>query len=230
MRLLTYSNAKVLKGEALGYLTAIMHLAPAWISGWNTCPGASAGCAAGCLFTAGRGIYQRTRDARIRKTRQFFQQRDEFMAWLVSDIHAVIRKAKREGLTPAIRLNGTSDIRWENIGLTVNGKTFRNIMEVFPTVQFYDYTKLANRRNIPANYHLTFSRSEANDAQVALAMRNGMNVAVVFRKTLPARYRRRRVIDGVATDLRFLDPKRVIVGLTARGKARRDTSGFVLDV
>lgn len=228
IRLLGYGNAKTVKGESLGYLTAILHLAPSRLSGFNVCPMASAGCIAGCLNTAGRGIYDRTQQARIRKTRQFFQDRELFMAMLVLDIRAVVRRAARLGMLPAIRLNGTSDIRWENIPVFVDGRKYRNIMAVFPDVAFYDYTKIANRRNLPKNYTLTFSRSESNDAQVAEAMRNGMNVAVVFHKVLPARWNRRRVIDGTETDLRFRDPKKVIVGLIAKGKARRDTSGFVI--
>lgn len=228
MKLMTYGNSKTMKGESLGYLTAILHLAPSRLSGWNVCPNASKGCILGCLNTAGRGIYARTQAARIRKTAMLFQERDAFMALLIKDIIAVVRKAKRERMKPAIRLNGTSDLRWETMSVTYNGQEYRNIMALFPKVQFYDYTKLANRRNLPKNYKLTFSRSEANSAHVIAAIDNGMNVAVVFAKTLPAKYAGRRVIDGTAHDLRFLDPKKVIVGLVAKGKARRDVSGFVV--
>jgi hypothetical protein len=126
-------------------------------------------------------------------------------------------------MIPVFRLNGTSDIRWETI--PVGG--YATIMEMFPTVQFYDYSKLPNRKNIPANYHLTFSRSESNDTHVVTAMENGMNVAVVFDK-MPETYAGRTVIDGTETDLRFLDGKSVIVGLEAKGQAKKDTSGFVV--
>ena len=221
MKLLTIGNTKTVKGEALGYQTYIMHLAPSTLSGYNTCPKASAGCAAACLNTAGRGRFTATQEARIRKTRSFFEDRTAFMSQLVKDIEAAIRKAAREGMTPVFRLNGTSDIRWETV--SVGG--FRNIMEMFPTVQFYDYTKLANRRDIPSNYHLTFSRSESNYVDVTAMMDTDTNIAIVFDE-LPATFNGRTVIDGTETDLRFLDPKRVIVGLLAKGKAKKDTSGF----
>lgn len=223
MKLLTIGNTKTVKGEALGYMTFIMHLAPSTLSGYNTCPMASDGCAAACLNTAGRGRFTMTQEARIRKTRWFFEDRVSFMDQLVKDIQAAIRKAAREGMTPVFRLNGTSDIRWE----TVPVYGFRNIMEMMPAVQFYDYTKLSNRRNIPSNYHLTYSRSESNDAHVKVALDRGMNVAVVFDK-LPETYMGRRVIDGTETDLRFLDEKNVIVGLLAKGKAKKDNSGFTI--
>jgi hypothetical protein len=223
MKLLTVGNTKTVKGEALGYLTFIMHLAPSTLSGYNTCPMASEGCAAACLNTSGRGRFTATQEARIRKTRWFFEDRVTFMDQLVKDVQAAIRKAGREGMVPVFRLNGTSDIRWE----TVPVAGFRNIMEMFPTVQFYDYTKLSNRRDIPANYHLTFSRSESNDAYVKVALDRGMNVAVVF-NTLPDTYMGRTVIDGTDTDLRFLDGENVIVGLLAKGKAKKDTSGFTV--
>lgn len=223
MKLLTLGNTKTVKGEKLGYQTYIMHLAPSTLSGYNTCPMASAGCAASCLNTAGRGQFTATQTARIRKTIWFFENRESFMAQLVKDVEAAIRKATREGFIPTFRLNGTSDIRWENI--PVGG--YANIMEMFPTVQFYDYTKLPNRRNIPANYHLTFSRSEENGVQVEQALNAGMNVAVVFDE-IPETFYGRPVIDGTDTDLRFLDPQGVVVGLIAKGKAKKSTAGFVV--
>jgi hypothetical protein len=219
MKLLTIGNTKTVKGEAMGYQTYIMHLAPSTLSGYNTCPMASNGCASACLNTAGRGRFTATQEARVRKTKFFFEDRDTFMAQLVKDIEAAIRKAGREGFVPVFRLNGTSDIRWETV--MVNG--FRNIMEMFPTVQFYDYTKLPNRRNVPSNYHLTFSRSEVNEHLIP----QNMNVAVVF-DSLPEVWNGRRVIDGTETDLRFLDPQNVVVGLLAKGKAKKDNSGFTI--
>jgi hypothetical protein len=223
MKLLTIGNTKTVKGEALGYMTFIMHLAPSKLSGYNTCPMASVGCALACLNTAGRGRFTATQEARIRKTRFFFEDRDSFMSQLVKDIQAAIRKADREGMIPVFRLNGTSDIRWETI--PVQG--YANIMEMFPTIQFYDYTKIANRRNLPANYHLTFSRSESNDVDITTMLGTDTNVAVVF-DALPETWNGRKVIDGTETDLRFLDAKRVVVGLLAKGKAKKDTSGFTI--
>ena len=238
MKLLSESNPKTLKGESKGFLTYIMHLAPGSISGFNVCPGASAGCLSSCLNTAGRGHMKMIQDARIRRTRLFFEDRPAFMAQLVDEVSKGIRKAERKGLIPVFRLNGTSDIRFETV--PVDG--YSNIFEMFPNTRFYDYTKLSNRRNIPANYHLTFSRSEENDHLIGQAIGNGMNVAVVFdtkkNDDLPVRmgtdfcggFGPLPVVDGDETDLRFMDPAGCIVGLRAKGKARKDSSGFVVHV
>lgn len=230
MKLLSTGNPKLLKGEKKGYMSFVLHLAPSDLSGKNTCPKATAGCKAACLNTAGRGgIFKKgettnvIQQARIRKTKMFFEQRDEFMTLLVKEIQAGIKKAEKLGYIPAFRLNGTSDLSWEKY--RVNGKT---IFELFPDVQFYDYTKVNNRKvSHIKNYHLTFSKADGNDMDVRLAASNGLNVAAVFR-SLPETYLGRPVINGDETDLRFLDPKGVIVGLKAKGKARKDTSGFVL--
>jgi len=225
LKLLSVSNTKVLKGTKYGYLTGILHLSPARSSGRNVCPGASLGCALGCLNSAGRGRFARTQAARLRKTLYFFSNRESFMRDLAEDIATLARRAKKLNLIPAIRLNGTSDIRWETI--PVMGAA--NIMTLFPNIQFYDYTKLENRRDLPANYHLTFSRSEDNSGKLGTALANGMNIAVVFdSKNLPAVYRGLPVVNGDVNDLRFLDPAGVIVGLVAKGKAKKDTSGFVV--
>jgi hypothetical protein len=246
IKLLTTGNPKVAKGQSQGYLTNILHLAPSRMSGYNTCPMATKGCAAACLNTAGRGglfaghatgvlsgadlvqaiidgrITNKIQLARIARTRFFFENRTAFMAQLVKEVKAAIKRAAKYNLTPVFRLNGTSDIRWE----TVKVDGFDNIMAMFPGVQFYDYTKIANRRDLPANYHLTFSLAESNLADAERALANGMNVAAVFR-TVPKVFLSVPVIDGDATDLRFLDPKGVIVGLKAKGKAKKDDSGFV---
>lgn len=230
MKLLSDANPKIQKGVRLGYLTFILHLAPGKLSGRNVCPGASAGCLITCLNTAGRGRFDSIQQARIRKTRWFFEDRAGFMAQLVSDVEAGIRKSDRLGLVPVFRLNGTSDIRWE----TVPVGQYKNIFEMFPHVQFYDYSKLSNRRNIPANYHLTFSRSESNEDKLDEAVANGMNLAVVFstkkKDALPQRYRSLPVVDADDTDLRFLDPKGSVCGLRAKGAAKRDSTGFVVHV
>jgi hypothetical protein len=239
-KVLSTGNPKLMKGEKQGYLSFILHLAPSWLSGHNACPMASAGCIKACLNTAGRGgmfklgeTTNNIQQARIRKTLWFFENRDSFMMQLVRDIAAGIRKAEREGKTPVFRLNGTSDLRWETIPVkgtySYRRKTVtvdaENIMALFPNVQFYDYTKIPNRRNLPANYHLTFSRSEDNEHLIPA----DMNVAVVFNK-LPETYLGRTVVNGDETDLRFLDPQGVVVGLKAKGKAKQDSSGFVVTV
>lgn len=227
--LLTIHNPKTQKGEALGYMTAILHLAPSTLSGFNVCPMASKGCAAGCLNTSGRGTYTNVQNARTRKTLMFFNNRDIFMFELGAEIEILARRAARRGLKFVVRLNGTSDIRWENEPVTINGKTHPNLMAAFPDVHFYDYTKLPNRRNLPPNYSLTFSLSESNEQMAREVFRRGENVAVVFRDALPKTFWGAPVINGDANDLRFLDRRGVIVGLKAKGKARKDTSGFVQD-
>lgn len=161
-------------------------------------------------------------EARVRKTRLFFEDRAAFMTQLEKDIRAGIKMAARKGLIPVFRLNGTSDIRWETVP-TTSGP---NIMTVFPDIQFYDYTKIVNRRDLPTNYYLTFSLSESNDTDAAIMLARGFNVAAVF-KSLPATFMGYPVIDGDETDLRFLDPNGAIVGLKAKGRAKKDVSGFV---
>ena len=219
MKLLSVgSDAKTPKGEKLGYLTAIMYLAPFNLSGTNICPMAElAKCHAPCLNTAGRGVMSNVQKSRLAKTRFYLDDRPAFMAQLRKEIKAFEKKCKKDGFKPAVRLNGTSDIRWETTG----------IMDEFPDIQFYDYTKIPNRKNLPANYSLTWSYSGANERYVEMRP-DSYNWAVVFRDGLPSTFKGRKVIDGDETDLRFLDPKGVVVGLKAKGKARKDQSGFVV--
>jgi len=227
-KLLSTANPKIQKGTKLGYLSFILHLAPSDLSGKNTCPKATAGCKAACLNTAGRGgMFKKGENtnmiqkARIRKTVEFFFDRDQFMLDLAYDIQKAVAFAKKQGLTPVIRLNGTSDLAWEKYEVPVF--CTKNIFELFPTVQFYDYTKILGRKvaDIP-NYHLTFSKADGNDADVAEALMQGMSVVAVYDK----------IPDGTPsadeTDLRFLDPKGVMLGLKARGRAKKDYSGFVI--
>lgn len=233
MKLFTTGNPKLMKGEKKGYLSFVLHLAPANLSGKEVCPKRTAGCTAACLNTAGRGgIFKAgettnvIQQARIRKTKMFFENRDEFMANLYGEVLKGITMAGRQGLEPAFRLNGTSDISWEKYEVPGTGK---NIFQCFPEVQFYDYTKVLGRKvaDIP-NYHLTFSNADGNINDVLGAKAAGMNIAVVFRKGLPEKHLGLKVIDGDETDLRFLDERGVIVGLKAKGKAKKDTSGFVV--
>ncbi len=231
MKLLSTANPKIQKGAKLGYLSFILHLAPATLSGRETCPKRTAGCTEACLNTAGRGGMFRKgentnmiQQARIRKTRLFFEDRDTFMEMLEQDINLGIRQAQRLGLTPVFRLNGTSDLAWEKY--TCKGSD-RNLFEMFPNVQFYDYTKVLGRKVAKyKNYHLTFSAADGNDADVARAIDAGMNVAAVFDR-LPETYMGRTVINADETDLRFLDPKGVVAGLKAKGRAKKDNPGFV---
>ena len=147
-----------------------------------------------------------------------------------SCLNCAVKKAKKTDMIPCFRFNLTSDIPWENV--LFQGK---NMMQHFPDVTFYDYTKNVKRMidfingKFPKNYHLTFSRSESNAAHTDLIMNMGGNVAVVFRKKLPKTYKGKVVVDGDTNDLRFLDPKNCVVGLVDKGKAKKDDTGFVVD-
>ena len=225
-KLLSTANPKIQKGTKLGYLSFILHLAPSTLSGRNTCPKATPGCKAACLNTAGRGgMFKRGENtnviqkARIRKTNYFYEQRQDFMLDLMADIKKGIRMAEKLGLTPVFRLNGTSDLSWEKYDMLPG----LNVFEVFPTVQFYDYTKVLGRKVAQyPNYHLTFSKADGNDSDVAEALLQGMSVVAVYDK----------IPEGVPsadeTDLRFLDPKGTMLGLKAKGKAKKDYTGFVI--
>jgi hypothetical protein len=215
------SNAKTAKGAELGFENVILHLAPADLSGvMNACPFASAGCRAACLNTSGRGAMKPIQDARIAKTRLFHNDPEAFVARLGSEIVALVKRAGDK--TVAVRLNGTSDILWENFPYA----GYDNLMLAFPNVQFYDYTKIPNRRNIPANYDLTFSLSESNDRHAIAALARGYRVAVVMDGHADT-WGGYPVVDGDTHDFRFLDPAGVIVALKAKGKARKDSTGFV---
>jgi hypothetical protein len=240
--LLSTGNPKVLKGQTEGYMTFILHLAPYNLSGHNTCPKATAGCILSCLNTAGRGgMFKRGENtnviqkARIRKTNWFYTDRLAFMNALVKDIQKAINYAQKRGYIPVFRLNGTSDLQWIKYPVIRDGIEYNNVFEAFPDIQFYDYTAVINKKNLTIpNYHLTFSRKESNDLDVRLALNLGYNVAVVFstkkNNALPDTYLNRPVIDADSHDLRFVDPKGVICGLRAKGRAKKDTSGFVVQV
>jgi hypothetical protein len=227
------SDAKTIKGETLGFLTGILYLAPSTTTKWNTCSMAKiAKCDVACLNSAGRGAFSSVQTARINKTTWFFTDRNDFMQQLVVDIAKLIQKAYKKGLKPLVRLNGTSDIRWETIGFTdVSGIEYVNIFAAFPNTQFYDYTKDANRKDLPKNYDVTFSYSGVEGFQpyVEKALLNNMRMAVVFRKEqdIPKTFMGIPVVSGDNSDVRHLDDK-VIVGLYAKGKAKLDTTGFVV--
>jgi len=247
MNLLSVGNPKVLKGLKQGYNTYILHLAPATLSGHNTCPKATAGCISACLNTAGRGgMFKKGENtntiqkARIRKTQLFFSNRSVFMELLVKDIELGIKQSIKKGLIPVFRLNGTSDIAFEKYEVKRAGKTYNNIFSAFPDVTFYDYTKILGRKvNNISNYSLTFSAADGNEKDVLSAYDQGYNIAMVFaiKKTLPmpdyqiistdGRSVVMPVFNGDESDLRFLDPDNHIIGLYAKGKAKKDTSGFV---
>ena len=231
------ADAKTIKGNGDKYETAIMYMMPWKSSGINVCANAEiAGCIEGCLFTAGRGAFNTVQQSRARKTEWFATDRIGFMLALVTDCGKFAKYCAKQSVKPVIRLNGTSDIRWERIPVSKDGIIHNSIFDAFPDIQFYDYTKIANRKGVDhiKNYHLTFSYSEADvryKPQVDIALAKGMNMAVVWRdiECIPDTFLNRPVISGDADDLRFLDPSNVIVSLYAKGRAKKDESGFVLD-
>ena len=232
-KLLNNGNSKSSKGEELGYITYGLHLAPAKLSGYNVCSSASKGCASACLNTAGRGKFDMVQKARIAKTQKFFSDKNGFLWQLAKEIGNAIKLSAKKDMIPCFRLNLTSDLPWENLKVESHGKKL-SLMEMFPDVQFYDYTKHFNRMEkyvrgeMPKNYHLTYSRSECNQKLVEIIAKLGGNIATVFRNELPKNWLGKEVIDGDLHDLRFLDKKKVIVGLVEKGLAKKDATGFVV--
>ena len=230
----TVANAKIEKTNAVGgenYLYAEMSLMP----NHRICGGSkAAGCMDACLRNAGRGVFANVRQARERKSEWFMSHPTGFKEQLVRELEALVKKAQKQGKTLRVRLNCLSDISWELQPCLRNGMAFKGIPQAFPEIQFYDYTKLANRLGkTPANYHLTFSYSgvPTYKNQVKVAQSTDSNIAVVFHgKELPVTFMDRKVIDGDLHDARIDDPKGVIVGLRAKGTARKDVSGFVVRV
>jgi hypothetical protein len=237
-------NPKAAKSMAHGTMTFPLHLAPADTSGLEVCPGRSEGCSKACLNTAGRGGLISAQTARIRKTQWYFEDRAGFMNALVRDIVKAITYAERKGYKSAFRLNATSDIPWHRIPVPGSGYwggvQGHTVMQLFPHVQFYDYTKVAKRltkEQLPGNYHLTYSLAEDNRDQAIAVLESGHNVAAVFRTKAMVQELLHRgewggfpVIDGDETDQRYLDPRGVVVALYAKGQAKHDTSGFVKDL
>ena len=218
-------NAKTVKGQKKGYRTAILYLAPSTQSGFQVCPMASEGCKKACLYTAGHGAFSNVQQGRINKTRWFMQDRQSFLTQLKKEISNHIKNCDKKGFIPCVRLNGTSDISWENY----------NIIQAFPNVQFYDYTKIYKRAlkyvngQYPSNYHITYSLNEDNKKEAFEILKLRGNISAVFRKYLPKTYQGYTVINADDTDLRFTDDNNIIAGLVAKGQAKKDYSGFVLD-
>jgi hypothetical protein len=229
------------KLEEFGYEAVIHHMCPDKLAdGYHTvCPWSSPGCRASCLNTSGRSqvkgnITKRNLEmymihrSRIAKTTDFFSNRDWYCDDLMGELVNLETRAIKKGCTPVARLNGTSDVPWE-----------RYIpMTAFSNTQFYDYTKgykrmfkyLNESRSFPSNYHLTYSFDEhTTPRQVGRILHYGGNVAVVFREQIPEEFWGYKVISGMEHDFRFRDPRGYIVGLVARGRAKKDTTGFVVD-
>ena len=220
LRLLSVANTKLMKGTGQKVMTLGLHLAPASLSGHNVCAASTPDCRAFCLNLAGKGVFPAVQAARIRKTKMFFEERQTFLDMLHADIRIGAATIRDAGYEPAIRLNVLSDIRWEIYG----------VPQAHPDVQHYDYSKLPNRKGVPANYHLTFSFSGNNLEACRAALRNGMNVAVPFRNK-PATWLGYPVVDGDEDDLRFRNVgSPVIIGLSPKGKLRaQPTSPFLGD-
>ena len=233
-----------------GYYTLAQYLSPASESGWQLCPFRSPACEAECLgHSSGLMVTSPAKNARITRTTLFMTDRKAYAIQAIKELDALERKAAKLGVKAAARPNADSDITWENVrfqwarlasaivdiqflGDHGNIRYGQTIMELFPDIQFYDYTKWPSKfrpaSRLPANYHLTFSRSEnttLDDIQAEFDA--GRNVAVVFDE-VPTEWEGWTVINGDADDLRHLDPVGVIVGLKAKGAAKKDTKGFVV--
>ncbi len=244
-RIFSFDNPKAGKAVFYGWLNAIHYMAPADAAGvGNLCPFYSKGCKAACLglYSGAATYYPAVVQSRIDKARRFMKDRNAYMRDVVRSIELAQRKAKRMGLRLCVRMNGSTDVAWEGIGVErifERGKRdqggeywYRNLFEAFPDVQFVDYTKITSRllRKRPSNYHITLSRSEVNEQECQEWLQCGVNVAVVFAGKLPQLYLGAPVISGDNHDLRHLDPRGgFVIGLTPKGnKAKRDTSGFVV--
>jgi hypothetical protein len=237
MKLLSINHdTKTIKGLEKGYLTGIMYLAPYTLGGKNICPFAkAAGCINACLNTAGRGIFNNVQNARLNRTKFYHRDINAFMNTLAIEIQAIEKAAIKKGLIPVIRLNGTSDINWEDIRFNYefihNKIRSVTIFELFPDIQFYDYTKNPNRDQLPKNYDLTFSYSNKPEFKKFndIAIKKKMRLAAVFSdQNLPAYFMGLPVLNGDESDLTFLAPKNTILGLYAKGKAKKDVSGFII--
>ena len=216
------SSAKMKKCSKVGVLAAVMYLTPGVL-----CTHATPGCLAACLgHCTGRMQMPTHAVARDRRTALYLARREAFFSLLEIEIWRHSHAAAAAGLTPAVRLNGSSDVPWELVG--------REIFEKFPEVAFFDYTKSPERvwsylaRQVPKNYHLTFSAAPGNHEHAREILSAGGNVAVVFSPKLPPTLWDYPVVDGDWHDARFLDAPGSVVGLTAKGLARLDLTGFTL--
>ena len=229
------SSAKILKNEKYNELTYIIYLAPANLSGYEVCPMRTEECTKACLFGSGQVIMDKTNrivNSRINKTQMFFEDREYFMSWVVDEINKAKNKADKKGMKFSIRINGTSDI--DPTLFKLNGKT---LFEIFPDVQFYDYTKVAKRFRLLekySNYDLTYSFSGRNwnECQEILDNNRG-RVAVVFEKSLPETYKGYKVVDGDAYDMRYVDDQGVIVGLKfkrVKNKVEKSNNAFIVAI
>ena len=222
----TTKHLKSIKYEELTYA---LYLAPANLSGYETCPGRSDECTALCLNNSGMNsmIMQddRITKSRIKKTKMFFENRPYFMEWLIAEIKNGKKLADKKGFSFSVRLNNTSDIDPREFYVIENGVKI-NVLEMFPDIMFYDYSKVLSRLQLPKlydNYNLTYSYSGYNMKQCMEAINNGVNIAMVF-KNVPPTFNGFEVINGDLNDLRYRDGKGVIVGLKFKRVREKLTS------
>jgi len=215
------TSAKLMHSQEYSHqYTYAFYLAPAETSGYNICSHSTHECRLGCLATSGHagmeilaGKSTRIKDSRIKKVKMFYEEPEYFINWMIAEIRKYQRKAKKDGYFFSVRLNATSDIDWQNV--KISGQT---IFEMFPEVNFYDYTKNANKFvGKPSNYHLTYSYTGRNWHLCEALLKKGENIAMVFdvkrESDLPAMYKGYKVINGDLTDYRIDDAKGIIVGL-----------------
>ena len=232
MKLLSIdTNAKTSKNTQYGYLTGIQYLSPYKTSGVNLCPMAKlAGCHKPCLYYSGHGQFESVQNARLNRTKLFLNDKTAYFNQLTKEIKSLVNKANSRGLKPLVRLNGTSDIRYENLGFTYANTYYRNIFEFFPNVQFMDYTKIPNRDDLPSNYDLTFSYSGAPlfKKYNERAIKRGLRIAAVFDKveSIPIKFHGRKVLSGDDNDLTFTKPKNSILALYAKGFKKEIQAGI----
>lgn len=227
---MTTKHQKAYKYDELTYS---LYLAPAKMSGYEVCPMRTKECTKLCLNESGMNRMSMRNESinqsRIKKTKLFFENREFFVNWLVDEIYSAKLKAEKLGYRFSVRLNNTSDISPESFYLTYKGEK-RNVLEIFPMVQFYDYTKVLKRIELTKkykNYDLTFSFSGTNFNECMEAMKS-TRIAVVFNK-LPKTFWDKKVIDGDLYDMRYKDKKNVIVGLKfKRVRTKLTKSSFVI--
>jgi len=209
-------HEKAFKYDELVYT---LYLAPAKSSGYEVCPMRTEFCTKLCLNESGRNKMDTKKNtinnSRIKKTKMFFEDREFFVRWMIDEIKNSKKKSKLLGYSFSVRLNNTSDISPEMFWIKQDDGTTKNILQLFPDVQFYDYTKVPSRINLTKkykNYDLTFSYSGHNLNECHTMLNNNIRVAVVFNK-VPTEFWNRKVIDGDLYDMRYKDKKNVIVGL-----------------
>lgn len=234
------NSPKLVKSLERNVMTYGVYLAPGNLSGYQVCPN-SDNCCKYCLNGSGRNKIELLtytgggpiQKSRIKKTKLFFEDRPAFMQLLVHEINQARKKAEKAGMTLAVRLNCTSDINPEEFKLDD-----KNILQLYPDIQFYDYTKVFSHVTLLdkySNYDLTFSFSGENWTDCEQVLKKGYRVAVVFEDTLPKAFKDYPVIDANGYDARFLDTGEIICGLTYKrvandyvnGKFQRPQTTFV---